>query len=69
MPIMNVFWITLSDKIKFDDNIFLVLNILNKDVPVYENLFREKFVCRLKIKTSGKPEDQILKGVAICLDV
>ena len=57
MPICNLKWIkgkkTNSNEI---------------DIPLYENLFREHFICKLGLKYKGKLEDVILKGIALCLD-
>ena len=57
MPICNLKWIkgkkTNSNEI---------------DIPLYENLFREHFICKLGLKYQGKLEDVILKGIALCLD-
>ena len=38
------------------------------DIPLYENLFREHFICSLGLKFSGQIERIILKGIALCLD-
>ena len=38
------------------------------DIPLYENLFREHFICTLGLKFTGKIEKIILKGIALCLD-
>jgi dynein heavy chain 2 len=38
------------------------------DIPLYENLFREHFICTLGLKFSGQIEKIILKGIALCLD-
>ena len=38
------------------------------DIPIYENLFREHFICSLGFKFSGQIEKVILKGIALCLD-
>ena len=38
------------------------------DIPLYENLFREHFICSLGLKFNGRIEKIILKGIALCLD-
>ena len=38
------------------------------DIPMYENLFREHFICSLGLKFTGQIEKIILKGIALCLD-
>jgi dynein heavy chain 2 len=38
------------------------------DIPLYENLFREHFICTLGLKFTGDIEKIILKGIALCLD-
>jgi dynein heavy chain 2 len=38
------------------------------EIPVYENIFREVYICKLKFGISGDIEETILKGIAICLD-
>ena len=38
------------------------------DIPMYENIFREHFICSLGLKFTGKIEKIILKGIALCLD-
>ena len=38
------------------------------EIPLYENLFREHFICQLGLKFKGDIEKIILKGIALCLD-
>jgi hypothetical protein len=38
------------------------------NIPLYENLFREHFICQLGLKFQGDIEKIILKGIALCLD-
>ena len=38
------------------------------DIPVYDNLFRDHFICSLRIPFNGDLENGILKGIAICLE-
>ena len=38
------------------------------DIPIYENLFREHFICSLGFRFNGQIEKVILKGIALCLD-
>ena len=38
------------------------------DIPLYENIFREHFICSLGFKFNGQIEKIILKGIALCLD-
>ena len=38
------------------------------DIPLYENLFREHFICKLGLQYQGELERVILKGIALCLD-
>ena len=37
-------------------------------IPLYENLFREHFICSLGLKFQGDLDTVILKGIALCLD-
>ena len=37
-------------------------------IPLYENLFREHFICSLELKFQGNLDTVILKGIALCLD-
>jgi hypothetical protein len=47
-------------KVKIDSN--------SLDIPVYENIFREHFICKLSLVISGDKDETILKGIAICID-
>jgi len=38
------------------------------EIPLYENLFREHFICQLGLQFSGNLQATILKGIALCLD-
>jgi dynein heavy chain 2 len=38
------------------------------EIPLYENLFREHFICQLGLQFSGNLQSTILKGIALCLD-
>jgi dynein heavy chain 2 len=58
LPTLNIFWKKLNSE----------QNSGTMDIPVYENIFREHFICKFKIPISGKLDDTILKGIAICLD-
>ena len=57
MPICNLRWV--KEKQKSGKEI---------DIPLYENLFREHFICKLGLKYHGNLNDVILKGIALCLD-
>ena len=58
LPITNLYFI--SNKNRNDTNTI--------EVPVYENIFREHYICKLKFSIAGELDDTILKGIAICLD-
>ena len=50
---------------------FVKGKVQNKDeigIPLYENLFREHFICSLVLKFEGNLDTVILKGIALCLD-
>jgi len=38
------------------------------ETPLYENIFREKIICKLNLKIKGDKRDYILRGVALCLE-
>jgi hypothetical protein len=56
---INLYWIDRK-KVKTDTD--------SLDIPVYENIFREHFICKLNLAISGNKDDTILKGIAICID-
>ena len=38
------------------------------NIPLYENIFREHYICQIGLKFSGDVNTIILKGIALCLD-
>lgn len=58
------------------DSLFIYFEVESQDreskdsltIPLYENIFREKIICKLNFNIKGLKEDFILKGVALCLE-
>ena len=38
------------------------------EIPIYDTIFRERFICKLDFEYKGDKSDLILQGIAICLD-
>lgn len=60
LPTMNLYWMEQKD-INTEDTSSI-------DIPVYENIFREHFICKLRILLPGNTDDTIWMGIAIFLD-